>query len=126
MSRRKTAKSAIRSSSLLNRVIALTFALIVFVGCFGAATVYMRHQSAEAANQIKRLEYRIAQEKRQLAEQGAEITRLTTRDALKQANVLYALGLEMPQKSQIVRVIEDPTRRLYEKNEQGLVTVSRF
>lgn len=119
-------KTPSKLSFVLNRVICFTIALLVVVGCFGLGTIYLRHKSAKTANQIKLLEKRIAVLKVDISEQGAEITRLTTRPSLKQLNTLYSLGLEMPRERQIVRVLEDPTKRLYEKSAKGLLTVSSF
>lgn len=122
---RKTIRSS-KTPTALNRAIGYTLTLLVFVGCFGLSTIYLRHRTASTANEIKQLERAITLEKRKLAEQGAEITRLTTRDSLKRLNNLHALGLQMPSERQIVRVLEDPTKRLYEKSSENLLTVSRF
>ena len=125
MSRKKRTSSS-QAHSALNRVIAYCFLLLAFVGCFGLGTVYLRHQSAETANEIKRVERRISLEKRNLAELGTELSRLTTRDALKRFNRQYDLGLAMPRDRQVVRVTENVESRLYEKNSGSLVTASKL
>ncbi|MDQ8204405.1 hypothetical protein [Pelagicoccus sp. SDUM812003] len=125
MSRRKK-PSPSKLPSILNRLIGYTLCLILVLGAFGLGTIYLRHQTAQAANQLKKLEYQIAERKVQISEQGAQITRLTTRSSLKQLNALYDLGLQMPRERQIVRVLEDPTKRLYEKASDSMLTVSSF
>lgn len=124
MSRRT--KSPVRTPAFLNRVIGLAFALFVLVGAFGVTTVYLRHEAALLANQNKALYRGITEEKRKIAELGATITRRTTREALKRMNNEYALGLRLPTERQIVRVLEDPSKRLYEKGSRSVLTVSRF
>lgn len=124
MSRRR--KPAARTPALLNRVIGLGFALFVLVGAFGVTTVYLRHEAAVLANQNKTLYRGITEEKRKIAELGALVTRKTTREALKRMNNEYALGLRLPTERQIVRVLEDPRKRLYEKNSRSVLTVSSF
>lgn len=124
MSRKSHASS--KASRLLNRIIAYTFLLLLAVGCFGLGTVYLRHQSAKTANEIKRVERAAALQKRELAELGAELSRLTTRDSLKWFNERYALGLAMPRDRQIVRVSENVEARLYQKSERGFVTASKL
>ena len=114
------------ASNLLNRIIALTLLMLIGVGGFGLGTVYLRHQSAKTANNIKQIERKMVVQKRALAELGAELSRLTTRDALKELNRSYALGLEMPSDAQIVRVSENVEARLYEKTSEGMVTAARF
>lgn len=114
------------ASQILNRVIFLTLLLLIGVGGFGLSTVYLRHQTATTANGIKSLEIKIAQAKRVNAELGAQLSRLTTRDALDDLNTQFALGLAMPRESQIVRVSENVEARLYEKTSGGMLTAARF
>lgn len=125
MSKRTNRKSS-QSSSLLNRIIWLTFALFLFVGVFGVSTVYLRHEAAKLANDNKVLYAEINQQKRNIAELGAVIARKTTRDQLKALNAAYGLGLRLPDERQIVHVFEDPTKRLYEKQSDTMLTASTF
>ncbi len=90
------------------------------------ATVYLRHEAAVLANQNKALYSGISEQKRHIAELGAVLARQTTRDELKDLNKQFKLGLRMPRDTQIVHVLEDPTKRLYEKQSQSMVTVSTF
>ena len=113
-------------SNILNRVIALTLLLLAMVGSFSLGTVYLRHQAATTANEIKTIEHDIVLEKRKLSEMTAEMTRLTTRDSLKHLNEQYALGLKIPSKLQVVRVSENVESRLYRKSSNGLLTASNF
>lgn len=124
MNRKK--KSPSQVSSLLNRVIALAIVLFVFVGVFGLTTVYLRHEIANTANTIKQIERGVLVEKRKLAELGAEITRMTTRSALKTLNERYAFGLNIPKDNQIVRVSVNVESRLYEKTAGNSLTASTF
>lgn len=125
MSNRKTQKTS-RTSSLLNRVIWLTFGLFLFVGLIGLGTVYLRHEAAVLANQNKALDAGISDQKREIAQLGALIARKTTRDELKTLNASIGLGLRLPHENQIVHVLEDPTKRLYDKQSEALLTVSSF
>ncbi|MBK1876587.1 hypothetical protein [Pelagicoccus mobilis] len=125
MSKRPTQKTS-HTSSILNRIIWLTFALFLFVGMFGLSTVYLRHEAAKLANENKVLYAEISEQKRHIAELGAVIARQTTRDQLKSLNNVYSLGLQLPRERQIIHVIEDPTKRLYEKQTQSMLTASTF
>lgn len=124
MNRKK--KNPSQVSSLLNRVIALAIVLFVLVGAFGLTTVYLRHEIANTANSIKQIERNVVVEKRKLAELGAEITRMTTRPALKALNERYAFGLHIPKDDQIVRVSVNVESRLYEKTAGNRLTASTF
>ncbi|MDQ8200103.1 hypothetical protein QEH56_18210 [Pelagicoccus enzymogenes] len=125
MSNRKTQKPS-QTSSILNRIIWLTFALTLFVGMFGLGTVYLRHEAAVLANENKALYANISEQKRHIAELGAVIARQTTRDQLKALNQEYGLGLRLPTERQIVHVLEDPTKRLYEKQSGTMLTAASF
>lgn len=115
-----------RTSALLNRIIWLSFAIFVCVGLFGLCTVYLRHEAATLANENKALYADISEQKRHIAELGAVIARQTTRDQLKSLNITMGLGLHLPHERQIVHVLEDPTKRLYEKHSQGMQTAASF
>lgn len=125
MSTRSTSKNS-QTSSFLNRVIWLTFALFLFVGVFGLSTVYLRHEAAKLANENKALYADISQHKRDISELNAVIARKTTRDQLKSLNRSFGLGLRLPSERQIVHVFEDPTKRLYEKQSESMLTASTF
>lgn len=125
MSKRAT-RTPSQASSILNRIIWLTFALFLFVGVFGLGTVYLRHEAAKLANENKALYAEINQQKRNIAELGAAIARKTTRDQLKTLNAAHDLGLRLPRESQIIHVFEDPTKRLYEKQSSIRLTASTF
>lgn len=119
-------KNPSQVSSLLNRIIVLAIVLFVFVGAFGLTTVYLRHEVSNTANNIKKIERDVVVEKRKLAELGAEITRMTTRSALKSLNERYAFGLNIPKDDQIVRVSVNVESRLYEKTAGNSLTASTF
>ena len=125
MSTRKTRKTPPKSSNL-NRVIGLGFAFILFLGLFGLSTVYLRHEAAKLANENKALYAEIKDQKRSIAELGAVIARKTTRDQLETLNVSFGLGLRLQNESQIVHVFKDPTKRLYEKQTDTVLTASTF
>lgn len=114
------------SSQALNR--AIGFALILLVGSagFGLGTIYLRHEAAKAANEIKQAEQRVARAKQRLADLGSELSSLTTQDSLRAMNARYALGLAMPNDRQIVRVKENVEARLYQKTAGGRLTASTF
>lgn len=123
---KKQRRQPSQASTALNRVIVLTLFLLVAIGSFGLGTVYLRHQTATTANQIKAVERSITLEKRKLSELSTEYTALTTRESLKRLNDQYALGLQMPSERQIVLVTENVEARLYRKSAAGLVTASNF
>lgn len=124
--RKRTAQKTSHNSSLLNRILGLTFALFLFIGMFGLGTVYLRHEAALLANENKSLYSNISETKRQIAELGAVIARETTRDRLKSMNRTYGLDLRLPNDRQVVHVLVDPTKRLYEKQSKGMLTVASF
>lgn len=124
MNRKRASKNNV--SSLLNRIIALAVVLFVLVGAFGLTTVYMRHQIANTANEIKSIERKLVIEKRRLAEMGAELTRMTTRSALKDLNQKYAFGLGIPREDQVIRVSVNVEARLMEKASASRLTAANF
>lgn len=123
---KRTTRSHSPSNALLNRILWLIFSLFLFVGAVGLSTVYLRHEAAVLANQNKALYSNISEQKRKIAELGAIIARKTTRDELKHLNDTLKLGLRLPTDHQIVHVLEDPTKRLYEKQSGKVLTVSTF
>ena len=127
MSRRPTKRvQPSKVSTVLNRVIGLTLLLLLAVGSFGLGTVYLRHQLATTANEIKAVERGISLEKRRLSELSAEMTRLSSRESLLALNVQHGLQLGLPGERQIERVTENVEARLYRKSTSGLVTASRL
>lgn len=114
------------SAQALNRAIGLSLALLVGAAAFGLGTIYLRHEAAKAANEIKRAEYRVAASKQRLADLGAELSKLTTKDSMLDLNDRFALGLAMPNDRQIVRVTENVEARLYQKTAGGRLTASNF
>ncbi len=124
MSRKRQSKSQL--SSILNRIIAETIVLFALVGAFGLTTVYLRHEIANTANEIKRFERSVTVEKRKLAALGAEMSHMTTRASLQEKNIRYAFGLDMPREDQIVRVTENVEARLFDKIAGNRLTASNF
>lgn len=122
----RTPRKPSSTPSILSRIIWLTFAFTLFAGMFGLGTVHLRHEAAVLANQNKSLYAGISEQKRHIAELGAVIARQTTRDQLKALNNQYGLGLRLPTERQIVHVLEDPTKRLYEKQSGTMLTAASF
>ena len=122
----KRARNPQATSQTLNRIIFFALTLLVGAAGFGLGTIYLRHEAAKAANEIKRLEARAYQSKQRLADLGAQLSELTTQKSLRELNASFALGLAMPNDRQIVRVTENVEARLYQKTSKSLLTASNF
>ena len=119
--KRKAQSSA--ASRILNRIIALSLALLFLMAAFGAGVVKLRHQTSNTANRIKMIEEEMAIQQRELADLGIRLSRTMSQDYLMRKNDLFGLHLEKPSYAQIVRVSEEEAEtRLLNKTSQGSFT----
>jgi hypothetical protein len=102
--------------AFVNQLLVYTLVMICFSGSIGLGTVWLRHQISITANNTKRLEQRIAESERYLAELNTQITAEQSIDVLARRNNEWKLGLVLPKEPQVVRVGESPERRLAARN----------
>lgn len=100
------------SSALVNRVILLTLALLMFTGSLGLGAVWMRQGISQAANDSRALVVQIEDIERRLDSVNAEIATAARPKALQDQNQAMRLGLATPRETQVVRVGESPELRL--------------
>lgn len=112
------------ANRVLNRIIAYSAVLLFVVGAFCLGTVWLRHQTANAANRIRGIEEGIAIQQRQISALGVELARAMSQEKLLERNRILALGLIEPPYQQIVRVSEDVEARLNRKVTNGSLTAS--
>lgn len=91
-------------------------------GSAGLGTVWLRHQISITANHTRRLEVRLAEAERRLAEVVTNVAAEQSPDALERRNREMQLGLVMPREPQVVRVAESPERRLAAKRNADIFT----
>ena len=104
----------------VNQFVAYTLVMITLGGSVGLSAVWMRHQISLAANASKRLDARIAEVERHLAETTTAVETERDPNVLLRRNAAWHLGLVPPDQAQIVHVNEDPVRRLAEKRNRAL------
>jgi N-acetylmuramic acid 6-phosphate (MurNAc-6-P) etherase len=102
--------------AFVNQLLVYTLVMICFSGSIGLGTVWLRHQISLTANNTKRLEQRIIEAERHLAELNTQITAEQSIDVLARRNNEWKLGLVLPKEPQVVRVSESPERRLASRN----------
>jgi hypothetical protein len=102
--------------AFVNQLLVYTLVMICFSGSIGLGTVWLRHQISITANNTKRLEQRIVESERYLAELNTQITAEQSIDVLARRNSEWKLGLVLPKEPQVVRVSESPERRLAARN----------
>lgn len=102
--------------AFVNQLLIYTLVMICFSGSIGLGTVWLRHQISITANNTKRLEQRIIESERHLAELNTQITAEQSIDVLARRNSEWKLGLVLPKEPQVVRVSESPERILASRN----------
>jgi N-acetylmuramic acid 6-phosphate (MurNAc-6-P) etherase len=122
--------------AFVNQLLVYTLVMICFSGTIGLGTVWLRHQISLTANNSKRLEQRIVETERRIAELNTQVTAEQSIDVLARRNTEWKLGLVLPKEPQVVRVGESPERRLASRNNaevfapeavlSGTVTPVRF
>lgn len=102
--------------AFVNQLLVYTLVMICFSGSIGLGTVWLRHQISVTANETKLLEQRIVEAERHLAELNTQVTAEQSIDVLARRNTEWNLGLVLPKEPQVVRVAENPERRLALRN----------
>lgn len=103
------------AASPVNRLLLATILLLTFAGSIGLATVWLRHQISEVAQDNKQMQQRLVEVQRRTAETNAEIAAALNPEVLLGQNSSLRLGLEMPRDHQIVSVIDPVEVRLASK-----------
>lgn len=101
--------------SLVNQLVVLTLALLVFGGTLGLGAVWARQGISQTANRSRAIEVQITDVERRLDEINAEIAAAVNPDSLVKKNESMRLALAAPRELQVVRVAESPELRLAAK-----------
>jgi hypothetical protein len=103
------------SQAFINQLLVCLLVTFCFSGSIGLGTVWMRHQISLIANANKSLEASIAKVERRLDEIALDIETEQSPDVLRRRNVEFGLGMVQPEEANIVRITDDPERRLAAK-----------
>ncbi|MBI2510984.1 MAG: hypothetical protein HYV96_03340 [Opitutae bacterium] len=102
-------------NALVNKLVLLSLALLMFAGTLGLGAVWVRQEIFATANRIRVLEGEVADVTRKLDEVGAQIATAESVASLLQANDALRLGLATAKEVQVVRVERDPVLELSRK-----------
>jgi hypothetical protein len=102
-------------NALVNKLVLLTLALLMFAGTLGLGAVWVRQEIFATANRIRVLQGETADVVRKLDEVGAQIATAESVASLLQQNDTLRLGLASAQEVQVVRVERDPILELSRK-----------
>jgi hypothetical protein len=100
---------------LVNKLVALTLALLVFAGTLGLGAVYVRQEIFATANRSRATVQRLADVTRRLDDVNAQVAAALNPDSLLRQNGQLRLGLVVPRELQVVRIEESPELRLAAK-----------
>lgn len=106
--------------AFVNQMLVYTLVMICFSGSIGLGTVWMRQQIAQTAKSVQQIEARTEEVERRLAETTSLIAEEQSAEALNRRNAQWSLGLVQPVEQQVVRVSEQPERRLNAKRNSEL------
>jgi|GEM_PF-1843788 len=109
------AKKSTPSSRFLGFLIVRCVFVIVFALLISGGIIYLRHQTSLAANELKDVEFKIAEQRRKVSELNVALARHESRQHLIRLNRKMKLGMSEPGYEQIVRVTEDVEARLLSK-----------
>lgn len=112
------------ANSLVNRVIAMTLALLVLSGTLGLAAVWMRQSISQTANRSRAFEGRITDVERRLDEVNAQVASALNPDSLLRQNQFMNLALATPGEIQVQRVPESAELRLATKRNREVFNLS--
>ncbi len=102
-------------NALVNKLVLLSLALLMFAGTLGLGAVWVRQEIFATANRIRVLEGETADVVRKLDEVGAQIATAESVATLLQSNESLRLGLATAKEIQVVRVERDPVLELSRK-----------
>ncbi len=108
------------TSAFVNQMLVYTLVMICFSGSIGLGTVWMRQQIAQTAKSIQQVEASTEEIERRLAETTSVIAEEQSAESLNRRNTQWKLGLVQPTEQQVVRVGEQPERRLNAKRNAEL------
>ena len=108
-----------------NQLLICLLVCISVGGSVGLGAVWMRHQISVTANANRRLAARIAEVDRACYETNALIAAAQDRDVIRQRNSEWRLGFNPVKDDHLVRVNEDPVRRLEARNNRELLLADR-
>lgn len=98
--------------AFVNQFVIYTLVMIGVSGSMGMGAVWLRHQISAVANETQRMELRLAQIERRLAEINTQITAEQSITLLAKRNQEWRLGLVPPREQQVVRVATNVENRL--------------
>lgn len=108
--------------AFINQLFVYVLVGVCLSGTAGLGAVWLRHQISVTANHTRRLEVRLAEAERRLAEVTTFVAAEQSPNVLERRNREMNLGLVMPREPQVVRVAESPERRLAAKRNADLFT----
>lgn len=120
----RSSKKSRTANHILNRFILYSLVMLVLVGGLGVITVWLRHQTSRAANNLQSIEQKIVVQRRALAQLDVEVAIAMSTDRLMELNRTLGLQLREPVYTQIVHVTENVESRLYEKSANSVFTAS--
>ncbi|MBA3848839.1 MAG: hypothetical protein C0502_02440 [Opitutus sp.] len=102
-------------NALVNKLVVLTLALLMFAGTLGLGAVWVRQEIFATANRSRATEALLADAGRKLDEMRAQIATAESVAALLQKNDQLRLALVSPRELQVARVAQDPSVELNRK-----------
>ena len=100
------------ATAYVNRLIALSLALLLFSGTLGLGAVWVRQEISQTANRSRALVAKLADVERRLDDVNTAIATAVNPSVLKEQNLAMRLGLATPKEGQVVRVEGSPELRL--------------
>ena len=107
--------------AFVNQLLIYTLCTICVSGSIGLGTVWMRHQISLTANASSKLEARLAEVDRHLAETAALIGEQEDPGLLKRRNTELKLGLVAPAPEKVVTLVDNSSSYLAAKRNRGLL-----
>lgn len=101
--------------AFVNQLLVCVLVTISCGGSLGLGTVWLRHQISLVANENRRLTLRIAEVQRTLDETRSLVSVEESDAKLAQRNADWKLRLDAPTEPHLIRVNEDPVRRLAQR-----------
>ncbi len=112
------------ANSLVNRVIAMTLALLVLSGTLGLGAVWMRQEISQTANRSRAYEGRVTDVERRLDEVNAQVAAALNPDALLRQNQFMNLALTTPREIQVQRISESAELKLATKRNREVFNLA--
>jgi hypothetical protein len=100
------------ATAYVNRLIALSLALLLFSGTLGLGAVWVRQEISQTANRSRALVAKLADVERRLDDVNTAIAAAVNPKALVDQNNAMRLGLAMTKETQVRRIEGSPELRL--------------